>query len=116
MEECTCEKTVIHEDIIEDVRQKMLSDEELIDMSEFFKIFGDSTRIKIINALLNSKMCVCDIAYLLNMTHSAISHQLRFLKQAKIVKYEKIGKVVYYFLSDNHIKSIFDQGEEHISE
>ena len=87
-----------------------------INLAEFFKIFGDSTRIKILNALLTESMCVCDIAALLNMTHSAISHQLKILKQAKIVKYKREGKVVYYMLDDNHIEQIFKKGVEHVEE
>ena len=109
---CNC----VNADIIKLVKHKMIDDDILIDVSEFFKIFGDSTRIKIINALIHSEMCVCDIAYLLGMTHSAISHQLRILKQAKIVKYKKIGKMVYYMLDDTHIEKIFKQGVEHVNE
>ena len=107
---------VIHKDIVDKVSKKMLKEDTSIDLAEFFKIFGDSTRIKILNALLTESMCVCDIAALLNMTHSAISHQLKILKQAKIVRYTKIGKVVYYALSDEHIEEIFKKGVEHIEE
>ena len=107
---------VIHKDIVEKVSKRMLKEDTSIDLAEFFKIFGDSTRVKILNALLIESMCVCDIAALLNMTHSAISHQLKILKQAKIVKYNKVGKVVYYALSDEHIEEIFKKGVEHIEE
>ena len=107
---------VIHKDTVDRVSKLMLNEENSIDLAEFFKIFGDSTRIKILNALLNESMCVCDIAALLNMTHSAISHQLKILKQAKIVKYNKVGKVVYYMLDDEHIEQIFKKGVEHIEE
>ncbi|MBQ9267601.1 MAG: winged helix-turn-helix transcriptional regulator [Clostridia bacterium] len=115
-EELECEQTIIHEDVIKKVSKKIKDEDELVDLAEFFKIFADSTRIRIINALIHSDMCVCDIAYLLNMTHSAISHQLKILKQAKIVKYEKIGKVVYYSLDDDHIERIFHMGVNHIEE
>lgn len=107
---------IIHKDVVDRVSKNMLKEDASIDLAEFFKIFGDSTRIKILNALLNESMCVCDIAALLNMTHSAISHQLKILKQAKIVKYNKQGKVVYYMLDDEHIEQIFKKGVEHIEE
>ena len=111
-----CESTVIHKDIIENVKNKMESTENLYKLGEFFKILGDSTRIKILNALFHSEMCVCDIACLLQMSQSAISHQLRVLKQARLVKHRKEGKVVFYSLDDDHIKNIFDQGLVHINE
>ena len=94
----------------------MPQDEKLFDLAEFFKVFGDSTRIRILWALEDREMCVCDIAYLLNMTQSAISHQLRSLKQVNLVKNRREGKVVYYSLKDEHIKQIFDIGMEHITE
>jgi ArsR family transcriptional regulator len=94
----------------------MPEEEKLYDLAELFKVFGDSTRIRILWALFEAEMCVCDIAYLLNMTQSAISHQLRVLKQTKLVKNRKEGKNVYYSLEDEHIKQIFDQGLLHISE
>ena len=94
----------------------MPQDEKLFDLAEFFKVFGDSTRIRILWALEDREMCVCDIAYLLNMTQSAISHQLRSLKQVNLVKNRREGKVVYYSLKDEHIKLIFDIGMEHITE
>ena len=107
---------IIHKDTVKKVAERMIDEESSIDLAEFFKIFGDSTRIKILNALLNESMCVCDIAALLNMTHSAISHQLKILKQAKIVKFNKVGKIVYYMLDDEHIEQIFKKGVEHIEE
>ncbi|KJR46489.1 Cadmium efflux system accessory protein [Desulfosporosinus sp. I2] len=94
----------------------MPMEENLYDLAELFKVFGDSTRIKILWALVEAEMCVCDIAVLLNMTQSAISHQLRVLKQARLVKYRKDGKIVFYSLEDEHIKQIFDQGLIHINE
>lgn len=111
-----CDCSVIHEDIVTAVKGKMPSQENLYDLAEFFKVFGDSTRINILWALAESEMCVCDIAVLLNMTQSAISHQLRVLKQARLVKYRKDGKVVFYSLDDAHVKQIFDQGLIHINE
>lgn len=112
----TCDCTVIHEDAVNQVRDKMPDEENLYDLAELFKVFGDSTRIKILCALVESDLCVCDIAALFNMTQSAISHQLRVLKQASLVKYRKEGKIVYYSLADDHVKQIFDQGLTHINE
>lgn len=113
-ERCYC--TVIHQEVVDATRAKMPGEETLYDLAELFKVFGDTTRIKILCALFESEMCVCDIAALLNMSQSAISHQLRVLKQARLVKYRKDGKVVYYSLDDDHIKQIFDQGLLHIDE
>lgn len=111
---CNC--SIIHEDVVNKVREHIPKDETLYDLSDLFKTLGDSTRIKVLYALFQAEMCVCDIAALLGMTQSAISHQLRVLKQARLVKYRKDGKVVYYSLDDDHVKSIFDQGLLHISE
>ena len=111
-----CDCDVIHDDVVNSVRAKMPQEEKLYDLAELFKVFGDSTRIRILWALDEAEMCVCDIAYLLNMTQSAISHQLRVLKQAKLVRNRKEGKVVYYSLDDEHVKMIFDQGLVHINE
>ncbi|NLM03412.1 MAG: helix-turn-helix transcriptional regulator [Clostridiales bacterium] len=109
-----CDCHPIHNDIIEKVKNVMPNDEKLYDLAELFKVFGDTTRIKILHALSESEMCVCDIAVLLNMKQSAISHQLRVLRQARIVKFRKEGKIVYYSLDDEHIKNIFEQGFSHI--
>ena len=114
IERCDC--NAIHEDIVNQVRDKMPQEESLYDLAELFKVFGDSTRIRILWALHEVEMCVCDIAVLLNMTQSAISHQLRILKQANLVKNRKEGKVVYYSLVDDHVREIFDQGLIHINE
>lgn len=111
-----CDCHVIHSDIVDRVRGKMPSEEALYDLTELFKVFGDSTRIKIIWALFEEEMCVCDIAYLLNMTQSAISHQLRVLKQARLVKPRRDGKNIFYSLDDQHIEEIFNQGLSHINE
>ncbi|WP_330587911.1 ArsR/SmtB family transcription factor [Anaerocolumna sedimenticola] len=113
-ERCNC--NVIHEDIVSKVREQMPPEENLYDLAELFKVFGDTTRIKILCALFESEMCVCDIAALLNMTQSAISHQLRALKQARLVKFRKDGKVVFYSLDDNHVQSIFSLGLVHVNE
>jgi ArsR family transcriptional regulator len=114
IENCNC--TIIHEDVINKVKECIPAEETLYDLADLFKIFGDTTRIKILCGLFQAEMCVCDIAALLGMTQSAISHQLRVLKQARLVKYRKDGKVVYYSLEDEHVKRIFDQGLIHISE
>ncbi len=111
-----CDTIVIHEDVVNSVRDRMPPDENLYDLAELFKVFGDTTRIKILWALAESDMCVCDIAALLNMTQSAISHQLRILKQARLVKYRRVGKIVIYSLDDDHVKQIFSQGLVHINE
>ncbi len=111
-----CDVTEEHGEIIDRVRGELPADETLYDLAELFKIFGDSTRIKILYALFEAEMCVCDIARLLNMTQSAISHQLRLLKQSKLVKNRRDGKTVYYSLADEHVRSIVAQGMEHIEE
>lgn len=111
-----CEEEISNAEIVEKVRKSLLSDEEIFDLAELFKVFGDSTRMKIINALMMGELCVCDIAEITNSTPSAISHQLRVLKQAKLVKYRKEGKSVFYSLDDEHVKEIFEKGREHIEE
>lgn len=112
----TCEYMHIHEGIVDKVNEVMPDEELLYDISDFFKVFADSTRIKILYALLQSEMCVCDISQILNVSQSAISHQLRMLKQMKLVKNRRDGKTIFYSLSDGHIESILSQGIEHISE
>lgn len=114
IEKCGC--TFVHKDIVDHVYDQMPDDEILYDVADLFKVFGDCTRIKILYALFESEMCVCDIADLLNMSQSAISHQLRVLKQARLVKYRRDGKTVFYSLNDDHIKTIFNQGLEHVLE
>ncbi len=116
VEDGSCEFMHVHEEIVEKVEGVMPDEQQLLDLSEFFKIFGDSTRIKILYVLSQSEMCVCDIASLLNMSQSAISHQLRFLKQARLVKSRKNGKTVYYALCDDHIQTILAQGIAHVQE
>lgn len=112
-EACSC--NVVHEDVINRVREVMPEEEILYDLADFFKVFGDTTRVKIIYALLKEEMCVCDISILLGMNQSAISHQLRVLRQARIVKFRKEGRVVYYSLDDEHVKNILEQGFTHIN-
>lgn len=114
VESCSC--SLIHEEVVNRVRDCMPEETTLYDLAELFKVFGDTTRIKILCALFESEMCVCDIASLLSMNQSAISHQLRVLKQARLVKFRKDGKVVYYSLDDEHVKQIFDHGLVHVNE
>lgn len=116
MEENVYECTVLHEKIVEKVIKTMPNDELIYDLAELFKVFADSTRMKIIYALMEEELCVCDIANIVKTTQSAISHQLRILKQSKLVKYRKEGKVVYYSLDDEHIEKIVKKGREHIEE
>ncbi|MGL4453970.1 MAG: ArsR/SmtB family transcription factor [Sarcina sp.] len=111
-----CEDNVIHSDVVSNVRANLPKEETLYDLAELFKVFGDSTRIKILCSLFEAEMCVCDIATTLNMSQSAVSHQLRVLKNAKLVKFRREGKVVYYSLDDDHVKHIFNEGLNHISE
>ena len=111
-----CDYMHLHEKVIEQVQEEMPKEEILYDLAELFKVFGDSTRIKILYVLFQSEMCVCDIAQLLNMSQSAISHQLRVLKQAQLVKYRREGKTVFYSLADAHVNTILNQGLEHIEE
>lgn len=111
-----CESVVIHKEVVENTKTKMPDDTSLNELADFFKIFGDSTRVRILWALSLNQMCVCDIAALLNMSQSSISHQLRILKQNKFVKNRRDGKVVYYSLLDEHISYILKQGLTHISE
>lgn len=110
----TCSLEVTNDDVIQQVKSKMPSDGNLLKLSDLYKAMGDLTRIRIISALVHSEMCVCDLASLLEMTQSAISHQLRVLRQAHLVNYRKEGKVVYYSLDDDHIKMLYEQGLVHV--
>jgi ArsR family transcriptional regulator len=112
----TCEVNVIHDEVVAEVRKSMPDQELIYEVSELFKVFGDSTRARIICALNLSEMCVCDLSAVLNMTQSAVSHQLRLLKGARLVKYRRSGKVVYYSLNDEHIKQLFDIAFLHTTE
>lgn len=111
---CGC--TVIHEDIVRNVKTGLTEQTQLIKMAELFKAMSDPTRLKIVNALMLSEMCVCDIACLLKMTGPAVSHHLKTLRQCQLIKYRKDGKIVYYSLDDEHIAPLFKQGYEHVSE
>lgn len=111
-----CELHDVHKDLVNKINAEMPSEDELYDLAELFKVFGDSTRIKILFALFESEMCVCDIAETLNMTQSAISHQLKILKQSKLVGNRREGKSIIYFLADDHVRTIIDQGINHIEE
>lgn len=111
-----CAVTQVHPDAVERVRGLLPRDETLYDLAELFKIFGDSTRVKILYALLESELCVCDIAKLMDVSQSAVSHQLRVLKASKLVKFRREGKTIFYSLADDHVVSILSQGMEHIEE
>ena len=106
----------LHEELISTVNADMPDEEMLYDLAELFRIFGDSTRIKILYVLFEAEMCVCDIAQLLGMTQSAISHQLRVLKQSKLVRCRREGKTMYYALADDHVRTIIGMGMEHLCE
>ncbi|SMC19572.1 DNA-binding transcriptional regulator, ArsR family [Clostridium acidisoli DSM 12555] len=114
IEVCNC--NVLHADIIKNVKAHMIDEELLYDLSDLYKIFGDTTRVKILHVLSLSEMCVCDISALLKMKQSSVSHQLKTLRTAKLVKYRRDGKVVYYSLDDDHVKQIFNQGLAHLTE
>ena len=111
-----CEENQVHQDILKKVQSDLPDDEVLYDLAELFKVFGDSTRIKILYALFEAEMCVCDIADLLGLTQSAISHQLRTLKANKLVRSRREGKTVFYSLADQHVRSIIGQGMDHVME
>lgn len=115
LEDC-CEACEVHENLLKIVEETMPEETELYDLAELFKVFGDSTRIRILFVLFEAEVCVCDLAKALNMTQSAISHQLRILKQNKLVKSRREGKSVFYSLSDDHVRTIIDQGRNHIEE
>ncbi|MCM1135040.1 MAG: metalloregulator ArsR/SmtB family transcription factor [Clostridium sp.] len=113
--EC-CETFQTHEELLKVVSEKMPDEDKLYDLAELFKVFGDSTRIRILYVLFEAEVCVCDLAEALNMTQSAISHQLKILKQSKLVKSRREGKSVFYSLADGHVRTIIAQGREHIDE
>ena len=109
---CDCE--VIHDAVVADTRKKMQAEEEYLRLATLFKMFGDGTRVKILHALEQNEMCVCDLAALLGVTKSAASHQLKALRLANLVKFRRDGQVVYYSLADDHVKYILDIGFDHI--
>ena len=111
-----CEYLHAHDALVERVRRAQPDEDRLYDLAELYKVFGDSTRIRILYVLFESEMCVCDLAQLLGMTQSAVSHQLRVLKNAKLVAYRREGKAVFYALADDHVRTILGQGMEHLCE
>ena len=112
----TCEEKTIHPEQVDSVVKDLPPDEMLFDLAELFKIFGDSTRIKILYVLFEAELCVCDIAAVLGMSQSAISHQLRTIKQARLVKNRREGKTIYYSLADDHVKTIIGMAIDHLEE
>ena len=113
--EC-CSENQVHPDLLKIVNDTMPEETELYDLAELFKVFGDSTRIRILFVLFESEVCVCDLAQVLNMTQSAISHQLKILKQSRLVKSRREGKSIFYSLADEHVETIIGKGREHIEE
>lgn len=113
--EC-CETIEVHEELLKIVNETIPEETELYDLAELFKVFGDSTRIRILFVLFEAEVCVCDLAQALNMTQSAISHQLKILKQNKLVKSRREGKSIFYSLADDHVRTIIAMGREHIEE
>ncbi len=111
-----CDVEHVHDDVVERIKEQMPDEETVCDLAELFKVFGDSTRTKILSCLELSELCVCDISSCLNMTKSAISHQLRILRQAKLVKTRKCGKEVFYSLDDEHVSKIYECALSHIKE
>lgn len=113
--EC-CDSVCVHDELLQKVNAQMPKEEALYDLAELFKVFGDSTRIRILFVLFEAEVCVCDLAEALQMTQSAVSHQLKILKQAKLVKNRREGKSMFYSLADDHVRAIIGQGLEHIEE
>ena len=111
-----CDCCEVHENLLQIVNKTLPEENELYDLAELFKVFGDSTRIRILFVLFEAEVCVCDLAKALNMTQSAISHQLRILKQNKLVKSRRDGKSIFYSLADEHVRTVIAQGREHIEE
>lgn len=115
-EKFSCDCDVIHEEVVNTIRGKMKPKEEYLDLASLFKLFGDGTRIQILHALEQGEMCVCDLAVLLGVTKSAISHQLKALRLANLVKFRREAQIVYYSLADNHVNEILDKGFTHLYE
>lgn len=111
-----CQTVIVHDEVVRAVRETIPKDEELYDLSDFFRILGDATRMKILHALTVSEMCVCDLSVVLGATRSAVSHQLKTLRQARLVKYRREGKTVFYSLKDHHVQEIVAKGLEHVQE
>lgn len=111
-----CSYLCVHEDVVAQVQRNMPQEETLLQLADLFKVFGDGTRVRILYVLLEAEVCVCDLAMLLGMTQSAVSHQLRILKQARLIKARRDGKTVFYSLADAHVATLLRQGMEHVSE
>lgn len=116
MKEVVCESLNVHKDVVKEVKKMMPNEEHLYDVSELFKVFGDSTRTRILSALFEHELCVCDICKVVNMTKSAVSHQLKVLREANLVKFRKSGKEVFYSLADDHVVMIYKMALEHVCE
>ena len=114
--ELACDCDVIHEETVKDTRKKMQSKDDYVGLASLFKMFGDGTRVQILHALEQNELCVCDLAVLLGLTKSAVSHQLKALRLANLVKFRREAQVVYYSLADDHVKEILDIGFEHLAE
>ncbi|MEE8721495.1 MAG: metalloregulator ArsR/SmtB family transcription factor [Eggerthellaceae bacterium] len=112
----TCDCDAIHEEVVNEVKTKMQSKEDYVQLASLFKLFGDGTRLQILHALEQSEMCVCDLAVLLGVTKSAVSHQLKALRLANLVKFRREGQIVYYSLADDHVKGLIEMGFEHLRE
>lgn len=111
-----CDITCINEANVQEVRQKMIGEEVAQPLAEIFKTLGDPTRIKLLFALMSKELCVCDLAAVIGVSESAVSHQLRILRTQKLVKFRREGKILYYSLADQHVKKLFEQGLEHVLE
>ena len=111
-----CDAVEVHQELLNIVKEKLPDEEKIYDLAELFKVFGDSTRMRILFVLSSAEVCVCDLASALNMTQSAISHQLKILKSSKLVKSRREGKSIFYSLADSHVKTIISQGMEHVFE
>lgn len=111
-----CEFLCVHQDTVEQVRNHLPTPQSLTDMAELFRLFGDPTRLKILCSLSQQELCVCDLSNLIGMTQSAVSHQLRQLKQGRLVKSRREGKTIFYSLADDHVETVLAQGMEHINE
>lgn len=114
-DDATCDCNIVHDDVVEKIKQGISNDEDLDRAAELFKVLGDPTRLKIINSLILAEICVCDLADLLGMSQPAVSHHLKVLRQTRLVKYRRSGKTVYYKLDDEHVANVFYQGLLHVS-
>jgi|SRR5690554_3876096 len=115
LENDMCTTMIVHKKEVAEAMRQLPSEDAIFELANFFKTFGDATRIKIISALMKTELCVCDLAYVIHTSQSAVSHQLRVLRQARLVKFRRVGKVVYYSLDDNHIQTLIEQGFQHLA-